>query len=206
VHIDRLAENRFGGAMKPLAGLFALFLVGTGAMQAEDQARQLTKVEPLPTALSKDFQFRKTKLFSLGVQAAPYAAETGLGKKKGPGGTGSRATAAVAEASLSFERRYRLFGATTKLDQDQRNGNYFDFFWVAKRDADVTVRLEYRQEKLRSFVQAREIRYPDARGHHKTEFAVIGDDYLDDGRVIAWRCLLISDGHIVAENRSYLWR
>ena len=62
-----------------------------------------------------------------------------------------------------------------------RFGNYFDFFWRARRDADVTVRLEYRQEKLHAFVQAREVRYPHARGHHKTEFAIIGDDFFDDG-------------------------
>ena len=30
-------------------------------------------------------------------------------------------------------------------------------------------------------------------------------DYLNDGRVISWRCLLIENGRIVAENRSYLW-
>jgi hypothetical protein len=204
VHIDRLEENRFDGTMKPLAGLLAaLFLLGASLACAADEARQLTKVEPLPKALSDNFQFRKTKLFSLGVQAAPHVAETAPGKKKG---TGSRSTTVVAEASLNFEQHYRLFGAVTQLDQHQRFGNYFDFFWAAKRDADVTVRLEYRQEKLRSFVQAREIRYPGGRGHHKTEFAIVGDDYFDDGRVIAWRCLLITKGHIVAENRSYLWR
>ncbi len=27
----------------------------------------------------------------------------------------------------------------------------------------------------------------------------------EDGRVIAWRCLLIENGRIVAEERSYLW-
>ena len=54
-------------------------------------------------------------------------------------------------------------------------------------------------------LQAREIRYPNARGHHKTEFAIIGDDFFDDGRVIAWRCLLIENGRIVAEKKSYLW-
>ena len=30
-------------------------------------------------------------------------------------------------------------------------------------------------------------------------------NYFDDGRVIAWRCLLIANGQIVAENRSYMW-
>ena len=75
-----------------------------------------------------------------------------------------------------------------------------------KRPANVTVRLEYRQEKLRSFVQAREITYLNAKGNIKTAFTIIGDDYLQDGRVTAWRCLLIENGRIVAEDRSFLWR
>ena len=112
----------------------------------------------------------------------------------------------MAQAAINFESKYRLFGAVTALDQRERTGNYFDFFWRAKRDADITVRLEYRQEGLRSFTQAREIHYPNARGHHKSEFAIVGDDFFDDGRVTAWRCLLIENGRIVAETKSYLWR
>jgi hypothetical protein len=109
------------------------------------------------------------------------------------------------DSSITFERQYRLFGAVTGVDNRQRFGNYFDFFWRARRPADLTVRLEYRQQKLHALVQAQEISYLNVRGNHKTEFKVIGDDYFDDGRVIAWRCLLIENGQIVAENRSYLW-
>ena len=69
----------------------------------------------------------------------------------------------------------------------------------------MTVRLEYRQEKLHAHVQAQQVSYPNMRGNRKTEFKVVGDDYFDDGRVIAWRCLLIENGKIVAENRSYTW-
>src|SRR5437588_8580439 len=43
-------------------------------------------------------------------------------------------------------------------------------------------------------VQAQEISYSNARGSHKTAFKVVGDDYFDDGRVTAWRCLLIENG------------
>ena len=111
----------------------------------------------------------------------------------------------VQDASIRFERQYRLFGAVTKLDQRERFGNYFDFFWKARRAADLTVRLEYRQEKLHAHIQAQEISYPSARGNFKTEFKVVGDDYLDDGRVTAWRCLLIENGTIVAETHSYMW-
>ena len=63
----------------------------------------------------------------------------------------------------------------------------------------------YRQEKLHEHVQAQEISYRNVRGTHKSEFKVIGDDYFDDGRIIAWRCLLIENGRIVAENRSFMW-
>jgi hypothetical protein len=189
--------------MKSVVGVVALFLSVTAAMRAADGAKILAKVNPLPVALSSDFEFRKIKLFSLGDVTSQSTAKTG---KKFSASGGSRANAAVAAAAIAFESKYRSYGAVTTLDQRERAGNYFDFFWLAKRDAGVTMRLEYRQEGLRSFTQAREIYYPSARGHHKTEFAIVGDDFYDDGRVTAWRCLLVENGRIVAETKSYLWR
>ena len=47
-------------------------------------------------------------------------------------------------------------------------GSYYTFFWRARRTADVTVRFEYRQEKLHAFTQAREVRYENARGRYQT--------------------------------------
>lgn len=180
-----------------LVGVFAV-----AQLQAANPAvKILTKVDPLPVALSDDFQFRKTKLFHLTV--TPPKAKRSLSSSLST--NPDNPTAGIAEASLGFERSYRLHGAISEADKRQRYGNYFDFFWRVKRPANVTIRLEYRQEKLRSFVQAREISYARAKGNHKTEFAIIGDDYFQDGRVTAWRCLLIENGHIVAENRSYLW-
>ena len=161
----------------------------------------LTKVDPLPVALSDDFQFRKTKLFYLNENPPKAKKSLSSALNSNP----NSPTAGIAEASLGFERTYRLYGALTNADRNQRFGNYMDFFWRAKRPANVTVRLEYRQEKLRAFVQAREISYANVKGTQKTEFTIIGDDYFQDGRVIAWRCLLIENGKIVAENRSYLW-
>jgi len=177
------------------ATIFFLTAVSAGNALAADAPKLLPKVNPLPVALSDDFQFRKTKLFYLS-EAPTKTRKSALSSAQNLG---------IAEASMNFERTYRMYGAITGADQHQRFGNYFDFFWRAKRPANVTVRLEYRQEKLRSFVQAREMTYANAKGNHKTEFAVIGDDYFNDGRVISWRCLLIENGRIVAENRSYLW-
>ncbi|MFL6519075.1 MAG: hypothetical protein ACJ8NS_02540 [Chthoniobacterales bacterium] len=185
--------------------IFILVLGLAGNLLAAPQVKILTKVDQLPVALNDDFQFRKTKLFFLDPmppKAKKSLSQAMSGFSRDPN---NNPTAGIAEASLGFERTYRLYGAISNADRNQRYGNYLDFFWRVKRPADVTVRLEYRQENLRSFVQAREISYPNAKGNNKTEFAIIGDDYFQDGRVTAWRCLLISGGKIVAENRSYLW-
>lgn len=185
--------------MRIAVASLGLILLSASLGRAAEEPRVLAKVNPLPVALDPDFQIRKTKTY--------YLSEAGLfptASKAGgivPSSKGSTAQ----DASIIFERQYRLHGAVTALDQHQRFGNYFDFFWRAEREADVTMRLEYRQEKLHAHVQAQEIAYANARGKHKTEFKVAGDDYFEDGRVVAWRCLLIENGKIVAEKRSYLW-
>jgi hypothetical protein len=196
----------------PIVLLLLIPLVGAfGGTQ--QQPRLLDRVVPLPMALSDDFQFRKTKLYLL-TETAPGRENTSTSDQTVQSATKSgklsntapsSKSTTVQDASIRFERQYRLFGAATKLDQRDRYGNYFDFFWRARRAANLTVRLEYRQEKLHAHVQAQEASYPNARGSYKTEFKVVGDDYLDDGRVTAWRCSLIENGRIVAERHSYMW-
>jgi hypothetical protein len=185
--------------MKFWALLPGIFLATTmlapaiGRPQQADEYRQLKEATPLPMALDPAFEFRKTKLFFLGDAPGP---------RRAGGLTGG----IIRDPAISFEGAYRLYGAVTAYDKGQRLGHYFDFWWKAKRDAAVTVRLEYRQQNLRGFVQAREVTYPSARGSHKTEFQIIGDDFHTDGRITSWRCLLIERGRIVAEDKSFLWR
>ena len=193
--------------MKFAIAFFGFILaVSASAKPPPEEPRILEKLTPLPVAFDKDFEFRKTKLFLLNEKTTP-----GLGGRqttssiRSKSNSPSQKTSTLQDAPITFERQYRLFGAVTGLDQRQRFGNYFDFFWRAKRPSDVTVRLEYRQEKLHEHVQGQEITYRNVRGTRKTEFKVIGDDYFDDGRVIAWRCLLIANGRVVAENRSFMW-
>jgi len=192
--------------------LLTLLPLASALGRTQEQPRLLDRVVPLPMALNEDFRFRKTKLYLLTENAPGQEKSSNTdstqGKTKG-GKLSSTAPSSksttVQDASIRFERQYRLFGAVTKLDQRERIGNYFDFFWHARRAADLTMRLEYRQEKLHAHVQAQEISYSNVRGSHKTEFKVVGDDYFDDGRVTAWRCLLIENGTIVAETHSYMW-
>lgn len=168
----------------PLLALFCFAIAGC-ASAPPSQPRQVEHLTSLPIALDPDFSFRKIIQYFLDPLAKPVAANV--------------------DASVSFERYYHLYGATTSLDVRQRLGNYYTIFWRSKRPADVTVRFEYRQDKLHAFTQAREITYHQARGTTRTVFAVIGDDFIDDGRVIAWRTSLIVNGRIVALKRSYLW-
>lgn len=198
-----ITEVRFAAAFLILTCL----VVSAPAKGAREEPKVIEKVTPLPVALDPNFEFRKTKLFFMsekGLKPSERAHQE-TSKVGGKSNSPNQKTSTLQDAPIVFERQYRLYGAVTRVDQRQRFGDYFDFFWRAKRPSDVTVRLEYRQEKLHEHVQAQEITYGNVRGTHKTEFRVIGDDYFDDGRVIAWRCLLIANGRIVAENRSFLW-
>jgi hypothetical protein len=183
-----------------------LLAVGAWGRGTREEPKVVDKVTPLPMALDPNFQFRKTKLFFMS-EKGPKPSERAHDSSNKVGGKNqpNQKTSTLQDAPIVFERQYRLYGAVTGLDMRQRFGNYFDFYWRSKRPSDVTVRLEYRQEKLHEHTQAQEITYTNVRGTHRTEFKVIGDDYFDDGRVMAWRCLLIANGRIVAENRSFLW-
>jgi hypothetical protein len=207
--LTRASETRFITEMRFAVALLILtfLVVSAQGKGAREEPKVVEKVTALPMALDPNFEFRKTKLFFMGEKGLKPSerAHDSSNKVGGKTNAPSQKTSVLQDAPIVFERQYRLFGAVTGVDQRQRFGDYFDFFWRSKRPSDVTVRLEYRQEKLHEHVQAQEITYRNVRGTNKTEFKVIGDDYLDDGRVIAWRCLLIANGRIVAENRSFLW-
>jgi hypothetical protein len=185
----------------------ALLLSASCLAAAPNEPRTVANVSSVPVALDPDFSFRKMKIYTLSDQV-PHAKGKGpTDLQNAPKGkfAPSSSKSVAQEASLNFERTYRLYGAVTAADQRQRHGQYFDFFWRAKRPADVTVRFEYKQEKLRALTQAKELAYRDIHGTNRSEFRVIGDEFLDDGKVLAWRCLLIEHGRIVAEKRSFLW-
>jgi hypothetical protein len=156
---------------------------GPEARHVANPAQQLDRANVLPLALDDQFQFRKTELFL----------------------NDPKVFRQTVDPMIIFERQRINFGAVTAVDRQQRYGNYFKFFWRTNRKADITVRLEYRQEKLGPYVQAKEVSYAGASGTIKTEFKVTGDDYIQDGRVVAWRALLIENGKIVGLTQSYLW-
>ena len=177
------AQTFFDAGMLLRYGLFVAALL-LASCAAPPKPVELATASVLPLALDSDFEFRKVKSFL----NQPEIFEETLNE------------------AINHERRRVNFGALSADERQQRQGTYFDFFWRAKRPANLTVRLEYRQAKLGNAVRAQEVAYEQAKGSVKTSFAVIGDNYLWDGPVTAWRCLLIENNRIVAFTQSYLWK
>jgi hypothetical protein len=137
----------------------------------------------VPLALSDDFKIEKVTKF---LNDSRYLKPTD-------------------DQMLLFERQRVNYGAITAVDYAERRGYYFTASWKAKRQADITVRIEYRMENLGPYVQAKELRYPFAKGSHDTKFTIIGDEYRESGKVTAWRILLIENGQAVGLHQSSLW-
>ena len=165
-------------------------LPSVAARAEQPPIRLLTKADPLPLLIDPAIQFRKMRTYFLEDPEV-----TGI-----PIGVND-------EQSIAFERKRLTYGAVTASDIRDRYGNYFTFAWRTKRPANLAIRLEYRQQKLGAFVQAREVDYPNANGSYVTQFQINGDDYLQQGRVSQWRVLLIENHqYIVALSQSFLWR
>jgi hypothetical protein len=153
-----------------------------------DNSLPLENSDILPEALSDDFQFRKFEIFR---NALPTASATPIPTK---------------DLMIDFERRRRLWGAINDYERKQLTGQYFTFAWRAKRRADLTLRLEYRQVNLKNYVQARELNYPNAKGSYTSEIAILGEDYEQDGPITSWRAILIENRKIVGLLQSRTWR
>lgn len=161
-----------------------IFLAGCSVLE-EGPAPRLPKANVLPLAIDDAYQFRKILLSSL--DPAYIEPET-------------------KNDMIRFERSRLSFGAVDSIEMAERYGNYYTIFWRNSTRSDVTLRLEYRQAGLGNYVMAKERFYPDTVGSHRSTFSVIGDEFLENGRVTSWRALLIVEGRIVALSQSYMWR
>ena len=166
--------------------LAALTLAACSTQKEPLRQTPISKVKVLPLALSDDFEVRKVSQF--------------YNDPRDPS-----AQRPTISPMIQFERARMNFGAVNNYDRAERYGHYFYTWWRAKREADMTVRLEYRQENLGSHVMAKEEHYPAAKGTIETKFTVIGDEYVEEGKIKAWRLLLIENGHVVGLWQSFLW-
>ena len=168
-------------------GVVLAMLAGVIIVRAENPL-PIENANVLPEAISDDFEFRKFEIFR---NAAIVPGATPIPTK---------------DLMIDFERKHRLWGALLAADVVAKTGQYFTFFWRAKRPANLTIRLEYRQANLKNYVQARELYYANAKGSHSSEFAIVGNDYESDGPITSWRAILIENRKIVALLQSRTWQ
>jgi hypothetical protein len=149
-----------------------------------EPATKLERAAVLPLEINDNFQIRKIKQTFFDEGPVPE----------------------TESEPVNFERRRLEWGAIDRTQLQMRYGNYYQFFWRTSEQADVTVRLEYRQAALGNYVMAVERYYPQAKGSYRSEFDTAGDEFLESGRVTSWRLLLIVNGRIVAFRQSFMWR
>ncbi len=109
---------------------------------------------------------------------------------------------------VRMEKNRRLLGAVSFAERRQRLGQYYTLFWSDPAGAGsgpVEVLFEFQQGATASRVKHIQKDFPDTEAEGKAEFAVIGDDYFDNGRVLAWRATLRRGNRVLAQKRSYLW-
>lgn len=106
-----------------------------------------------------------------------------------------------------MEKMRRLHGAVSMEERRQRLGQYYTLVWHDSAGAGsggVTALFEYQQGS--SAIRRLTRSFPASETSGVADFAVTGDDYFKNGRVLAWRASISRGGREIASKQSYLWR
>jgi hypothetical protein len=117
-------------------------------------------------------------------------------------------TREIDEPMVKMEKARRLHGAVSMEERRQRLGQYYTIVWndpAGVGRGEVEVRFEYQQGATGSRIKQAIRRFPSAEPGGTFEFAVIGDDYFEGGRVLAWKITLLRGDRELATRKSYLW-
>lgn len=118
-------------------------------------------------------------------------------------------TDAVKDPMVRGEKQRRLHGAVSMAERTARLGAYYTILWNAPRDTgtgEVEVLFEFQQGATASLVKRLVKRFPASDTSGRVEFAIIGNDYLKNGRVLAWKTTLSRGGRVLATRKSHLWQ
>jgi hypothetical protein len=110
---------------------------------------------------------------------------------------------------VRMEKARRLHGAVSMTERRQRLGQYYTLVWndpdgVGKGPVEAV--FEYQQGATASRVKRMTKEFPASDASGIADFAIIGDDYFTNGKVLAWRASVRREGRELASRQSYLWR
>lgn len=113
------------------------------------------------------------------------------------------------EPMVKMEKSRRLHGAVSMAERRQRLGQYYTLLWHDPEgvgQGEVEVLFKYQQGASASRVKVMRKTFPADAAEGVAEFAVIGDDYFNNGKVLSWRASVTRGGKELASRQSYLWR
>ena len=113
------------------------------------------------------------------------------------------------EPSVRMEKLRRLHGAVSMAERREKLGQYYTMLWSdpgGTSQGEVEVTFEYQQGRTASLVKRMVKKFPASDMQGKAEFAVIGQNYFQNGRVTTWRATLKRGGRVIDSKQSYLWQ
>ncbi|RYD22971.1 MAG: hypothetical protein EOP88_06020 [Verrucomicrobiaceae bacterium] len=120
-----------------------------------------------------------------------------------------QAPASTDEPMVRMEKERHLRGAVSMEERRARLGQYYTLVWDDPEGAgqgNVRLLFEYQQGGSGSRVKKMVRDFPTSESHGVAEFAVIGDDYFKNGKVLAWKASFQRGGKTLATKQSYLWQ
>lgn len=110
---------------------------------------------------------------------------------------------------VRMEKGRRLRGAVSMDERRLRLGQYYTLTWNDPEGAGlgpVEVVFLYQQGASASRIKRMSRSFPTSAVSGTAEFAVIGDDYFLNGKVLAWRASVYRAGRELSSRQSYLWK
>lgn len=113
------------------------------------------------------------------------------------------------EPMVRMEKERRFHGAISMTERRARLGQYYTLIWQDAAGAgqgEVELVFQYQQGATASHVKRLVKTFPAADAKGTAEFAVIGNDYLHGGKVLAWKASLFRGKREISSRQSYLWQ
>lgn len=110
---------------------------------------------------------------------------------------------------VRMEKERHLRGAVSMEERRARLGQYYTLVWDDPQGAgqgNVRLLFEYQQGGSGSRVKKMVRDFSASESQGVAEFAVIGDDYFKNGKVLAWKASLQRGGRTLSTKQSYLWQ
>ncbi len=113
------------------------------------------------------------------------------------------------EPMIAMEKARRLHGAVSMEERRKKLGQYYTLVWndsSGNNQGKVDLIFQYQQGASGSRVKRMVKTLPASDTNGIAEFAVIGDDYFEGGKVLAWKATILRGKREIASKQSYLWR